>query len=1057
MHEGAGRVLLASPQFKRCLDSINRVCEVQLPAIWDGKLTCTKRGYDERFQSFTRLDAPNLTRIALKEAEQLIGQALLGFPWRSQQDLTHAIARLLTPFCRGLMGFSARFPLWFFEANRPRAGKDYLAGISQIAYYGFAFEDARLGFDGEETRKRISTALIYGRNAMHFANCRGKIDQAALEQAVTAKVWGDRLLGSNDEIRIANELEFSLSANLGIRFTPDFEPRIRKIRLSYPDEDANSRKFPKPDLHRWVLENRAQLLSAFGALVRNWIDKGRPPGPTTFSSFPEWARVVGGIMWAAGFGDPCLPHDDDGVTGDDLTAAMRQLFHLCYAAHPEEWISKQRIYELINENADDDAIAYFGDLGERSEQTRFGILFRSFVDRVLNGILLQRRVPSQSERTDRASYRFSKPVTPPHDLGSNVHAVVFGQSEDTDSKQESNGENGDFGDLAGGATRSEANQPATQKTVDHPQKATEQNGRRSHQCSPPVVPVDLITEGARLVEIAGEILAAETVAFDIETYGAALNPWRGDIRILSLALPNSPPWLLDLKALRYALGPLRAALESTELIGHNAKFDALWLRVRCRLNLPKLYCTYTASRLLTAGSRAENSLEACLATHLNVSVSKTEGRSDWGSMLLVPEQLAYCSNDVAYLHDLRKALDQKLRAAGLEKVAELEMALLPVVTNIEATGFAVDRGRLTALRDKARQETACADTELRNILGQSINPASAKQLLAALHARGIRLKNTAEDSLANCKDTTVVPIIRRFRASRTRQQGTQKLLDAIESDERIHAQFNPTGADTGRFSCTQPNLQAIERGEMRECFTAGEGSSLIVADYSQIELRVAAAIAPEPAMIAAYKAGVDLHVQTARIILKKSAEEAISSEERQLAKAINYGHLYGLSAKGLVRDLKSGFQRSISETEAKQFIARFFDAYSGLNAWQEKCRRFANNWATREIRSALGRRCLLPSGKREFWPRYTCALNMPTQGGCADGLKRAMLRLSKVLPTHSQIISTVHDELIVEAPVEEADAVKAIVEGEMVDAMAQFYPTVPIEVEAKVCRTWGEK
>ena len=581
--------------------------------------------------------------------------------------------------------------------------------------------------------------------------------------------------------------------------------------------------------------------------------------------------------------------------------------------------------------------------------------------------------------------------------------------------------------------------------------------RQSHQCSPLVVPGNLINDGARLVEIAGKVVGAETVAFDIETYGDPLNPWRGDIRILSLSLPDSPPWLLDLKALGYGLGPLRAALESTELIGHNAKFDALWLRVKCGLDLPKLYCTCTASRLLTAGSRAENSLDACLATHLNVSVSKTQGGSDWGSMLLTPEQLAYCSNDVAYLHDLRKALDQKLRAAGLEKVAELEMALLPVVTKIEATGFAVDRGRLTALRDKAREETACADTELRNIIGQSINPASPKQLLAALHARGIRLRNTDEDSLANCKDTTVVPIIRRFRTSEKRRQGTQKLLDAIESDGRIHAQFNSTGTDTGRFSCTQPNLQAIERGEMRECFTAAEGSSLIVADYSQIELRVAAAIAPEPAMIAAYKASADLHVQTARIILKKSSEEAVTSEERRLAKAINFGLLYGQSAKGLVGYLKSGFQISISEAEAKRFVARFFGVYSGLNAWQEKCRRLANDWATREIRSALGRRRLLPSGRDEFWPRYTCALNMPVQGGCGDGLKRAMLRLSKILPIRSQIVSAVHDELIVEAPVEEADAVKAVVEREMVDAMTNLYPTVRIEVEAKVCRTWGEK
>jgi DNA polymerase-1 len=249
-------------------------------------------------------------------------------------------------------------------------------------------------------------------------------------------------------------------------------------------------------------------------------------------------------------------------------------------------------------------------------------------------------------------------------------------------------------------------------------------------------------------------------------------------------------------------------------------------------------------------------------------------------------------------------------------------------------------------------------------------------------------------------------------------------------------------------------MQNIERGEVRECFIAGEGNALIVADYSQIELRIAAAIAPEPAMIAAYNAGTDLHLQTACVVLKKSQDD-ISTEERRLAKALNFGLLYGQTAKGLVRYLKSDFGISISEGDASRFMSRFFGAYSGLKAWQQKCKRLANNPAIRDVRTAFGRRRLLPRGENQFWPRYTSALNMPIQGGCNDGLKRAMLQLSKVLPGRAQIVSTVHDELIVEAPVEQADAVKTIVEDEMIRAMEQLYPTVPIEVEAKIRETWS--
>lgn len=1052
MNEAVGRMLLGSPRFKRHLDPISRVCQVQLPAIWDGKLICIQSGYDARFQTFTRPDAPKLNRIDFQQAKQLIDQALLGFPWKSQQDLTHAIARLLTPFCRCLMGFSARPPLWFFEANRPRAGKDYLNGIAQIIYYGFPFEDARLNFDGEEVRKRITTALVCGRTAMHFANCRGRIDQAALEQAVTAKFWADRLLGSNDEVQLANEIEFSLSANVGIRFTPDFEPRIRKIRLSYPQEDANSRKFPIPDLHGWVLQNRAALLSAFGALVRNWCNSGRPDGPTAFTSFPEWGRIVGGIMHAAGFPDPCLPHDstDDG-TGDDLTAAMRRLFSFGYAGYPDQWISKQQLYDLISENADDDAIGYFGDLNERSDQTRFGRHLQSFVDRVLNGILLQRRIPPKSERTDRASYRFSKPTAPPRDLGGDIRAAVFDQAT---LKQAPNGDKGDFGEFANRTERDDRAKSQTKTVGASPEQNNKPVSRQCRQRSPSAVHGKLITDNNRLSEIAEQLSSSQTAAFDIETYGDALNPWGGDIRILSLALPNSPPWLVDLKPIGYDLGPLGAALEAVELIGHNAKFDARWLRVKCGLRLTKIYCTCTASRLLTAGSLTENGLDACLRDHLNLTVSKTAARADWGSMLLTEEQLAYCSNDVVHLHALREVLDEKLGAANLKEVAALEMALLPVVSDIEATGFAVDRTRLTRLRDTAQKEACAAAYDLRNMLGQSINPASPKQLLGALNASGIKLKNTDDQSLAACKEAAPVAAIRRYRAAVKRQQGTQKLLDAIQSDGRIHGQFNPTGADTGRFSSSEPNMQNIERGEVRECFIASAGNTLIVADYSQIELRIAAAIAPEPAMIAAYNAGTDLHLQTAYLVLKKPYAD-ISSEERRLAKALNFGLLYGQTPKGLVRYLKSDFGISISEAEANWFMVRFFGAYSGLRAWQQKCKRLAGNPAVREVRTEFGRRRLLPTGEKQFWQRYTSALNMPIQGGCNDGLKQAMLQLSKALPAGAQVISTIHDELIVEAPMEHADSVKAAVEHEMIRAMEQLYPTVPIQVEAQIRPAWG--
>jgi len=227
-----------------------------------------------------------------------------------------------------------------------------------------------------------------------------------------------------------------------------------------------------------------------------------------------------------------------------------------------------------------------------------------------------------------------------------------------------------------------------------------------------------------------------------------------------------------------------------------------------------------------------------------------------------------------------------------------------------------------------------------------------------------------------------------------------------------------------------------------------------VADYSQIELRIAAAVAPEPLMIEAYRAGADLHVRTAGIILDKP-EGAITADERRLAKGVNFGLLYGQKADGLVRYLKTSYGTSISKLDADKFIRRFFRSYTGLQRWQQKARRTANDSSVREIRTRFGRRRIIPRGK--YWQRYTAALNTPIQGGANDGLKLALLQLSQKLPADARIVSTVHDEIIVECRAGDADGVKIHVESAMKAAMEALYPEVPITVESKICTSWAEK
>jgi hypothetical protein len=198
-----------------------------------------------------------------------------------------------TPYYRGVIGFSEPVPCWFFNANRPRAGKDYLNGITQIAYEGHAFEDAALNDNADETCKRITAGLLAGRRFFHFANCQGYLQDKYFIQAITDRVWCARLLGSNsaaNDLRIANEAEYSLSANAGLTYRDDIEPRLRKIELAFYEEDANSRIFPVEDLHGWVTQNRSLLLSAIHTFFLHWVRSGMPEAHP-FSSYKRWGAL----------------------------------------------------------------------------------------------------------------------------------------------------------------------------------------------------------------------------------------------------------------------------------------------------------------------------------------------------------------------------------------------------------------------------------------------------------------------------------------------------------------------------------------------------------------------------------------------------------------------------------------------------------------------------------------------------------------------------------------------------------------------------------------------
>jgi len=410
MNKNQAEIVLASQYLHDKLPKIKRIFTVPIPIIYNNKLTFPKKGYDERFESWLDHDAPDINEdMNLEEAKKTIKYIFREFCFTDHQDYINAIAGLLTPFLRGLYSsFNVRTPVFFYIANRERAGKDYCAKISGYLYEGQALEEAPIS-NGEssdnnnELRKKILSALIAGRKRLHFSNNKGYINNSVFEGAVTAEKWGDRILGKNEHLDFDNELEFSLSGNTGIGYTADLANRSIFINLFLDIENANQRNFDTPDLHLWVINNRNKILSALYSLVKNWFNKECPKGSLPFTSFPEWAKVCGGIMESAGYDNPCnIQQEMLDIGGDTETNNMKKLFEHMYENHPEKWFYKKDIFDIMD-NAN---ILNNYNLKDRSDKIRFSKILIKFCGRLLSDIRLIR--DSNSKASHNQKFMFTK-------------------------------------------------------------------------------------------------------------------------------------------------------------------------------------------------------------------------------------------------------------------------------------------------------------------------------------------------------------------------------------------------------------------------------------------------------------------------------------------------------------------------------------------------------------------------------------------------------------------------------------------------------------------------
>ncbi|HPD39825.1 MAG TPA: DNA polymerase, partial [Mesotoga infera] len=339
----------------------------------------------------------------------------------------------------------------------------------------------------------------------------------------------------------------------------------------------------------------------------------------------------------------------------------------------------------------------------------------------------------------------------------------------------------------------------------------------------------------------------------------------------------------------------------------------------------------------------------------------------------------------------------------------------------------------------------------RNLFGDGINLNSPKQLLEALEKRGIKTDKTDAATLKSMekKHPEASVILRYRKASKAVSTFTEKLPGFIHPvTGRIHPSYWQLGAATGRFSCSNPNLQQIPNElRFRECFIPAPGNKFVIADYSQIELRVAAAISRDPVMLKAYRTGEDLHRQTAAILTGKDPAD-IDKKERQLAKAVNFGLLFAMGARGLSDYAENSYGVKMSVREAEEFKGKFFDHYTGLRDWH-KCTKSGSYYEARTLK-----------GRRRLWSTVSSLnerLNMPVQGTAADIMKIALARLPKALKgTEAKLVAIIHDEIILEVPEDKAEEAKRMLVTVMESAGDGFID-IPLVAEAAIADSWAGK
>jgi DNA polymerase I len=506
-----------------------------------------------------------------------------------------------------------------------------------------------------------------------------------------------------------------------------------------------------------------------------------------------------------------------------------------------------------------------------------------------------------------------------------------------------------------------------------------------------------------------------------------------------------------------------------KVVGHDLLFALGVIRATIgrRLKISNCWDTMIAWQLINnglpdRGTSLQDVAAAILGRHINDPPASYLPESEWSESERSSRRMEYAFEYVSKasmilepIYTREKAIIEKCR---MSRVADLEFQALPALAEIENCGMGFHTKKAIKLMDRLTGEEDAQEKELKRYAEskgfRAFNPRNPAHVKKMLRILGYDAADTAASTIqkiaGNHPDDKFASMLLGYRETRQQHVLLKSWLDYAR-DDRIHPSLRALGARGGRVTCFRPNIQQVPRDpKLKSLFEASKGMSLVEADFSAIEMRFVAALSRDENLVKAFKDGIDPHKQTARAIFQK---KDISDEERQIAKTLNYGSIYGGGPRMVLGQLPD-----LNEREAQEFLHRFYAAYPGLKRWQRNASEGAtvnviDGVAYKISRSAMGR-------IRYIDPQHRNALiNNPVQSSAADLLKIALGRLYQklILPEYSdfRLVNAVHDSILLEVPEGRVKEAAKLLQEVMNHSGDEILREIPCLTEVKAGKDWS--